>query len=60
VSIETMEKTIHEFHLDEVAAKRYIKKIEHDMKDMGTRLQRQIELIRADTARQIAESKADL
>ena len=56
----TLEQARHDYHLDDVATKRDIKEIERDMKDMETRLQHQIELLRSDTARQIAESKADL
>ena len=59
-SNETLQHAVHDFHLDDVATKRDIKELERDIKDIETRLQHQIELLRADTARQIAESKADL
>lgn len=56
----TLEQARHDYHLDDVATKRDLKEIERDMKEMETRLQHQIELLRADTGRQIAETKADL
>lgn len=70
-SNETLHHAIHDFHLDDIATKttlsevdaalrRDLKEIERDIKDMETRLQHQIELLRADTGRQIAETKADL
>ncbi len=52
-SNETLQQAVHDFHLDDVATKR-------DMKELETAMRHEIELLRADTARQIAESKADL
>lgn len=70
-SNETLHHAIHDFHLDDIATKatlseveaalrRDVKEVERDIKEMETRLQHQIELLRADTGRQIAETKADL
>lgn len=59
-SNETLQHAVHDFHLDDVATKR-------DMKELETAMRHEIELLRAETARQIAEtnqriseSKADL
>ena len=49
----TLEHARHDYHLDDVATKR-------DMKELETTLKHDIELLRADTGRLIAESKADL
>lgn len=49
----TLEQARHDYHLDDVATKR-------DLKEMETALDHKIELLRADTGRLIAESKADL
>lgn len=49
----TLEHARHHYHLDDVATKR-------DMKDLETTLKHDIELLRADTGRLIAECKADL
>ena len=49
----TLEQARHDYHLDDVATKR-------DLKEMETTLDHKIELLRADTGRMIAESKADL
>ena len=49
----TLEQARHDYHLDDVATKR-------DMKELETALEHKIELLRADTGRMIAESKADL
>ena len=49
----TLAHARHGYHLDDVATKR-------DMKDLETTLKHDIELLRADTGRLIAESKADL
>ena len=49
----TLEQARHDYHLDDVATKR-------DLKEMDTALRHEIELLRADTGRLIAESKADL
>ncbi len=49
----TLAHARHDYHLDVVATKR-------DMKDLETTLKHDIELLRADTGRLIAESKADL
>lgn len=43
----------HDYHLDDVATKR-------DLKEIETSLKHDIELLRADTRRDIAESKAEL
>ena len=59
-SNETLQHAVHDFHLDDVATKR-------DLKEIETSLRHEIELLRSDTARhiaetnqRIAESKADL
>jgi hypothetical protein len=49
VSAETLQQAVHDFHLDDVATKRDIRELEL-----------KLELIRSDTARLIAETKADL
>ncbi|NOS89758.1 MAG: DUF1640 domain-containing protein [Methylococcaceae bacterium] len=56
----TLEQARHDYHLDDVATKR-------DMKELETTLKHEVELLRADTGRMIAEtnqriyeSKADL
>ena len=49
----TLEQARHDYHLDDLATKR-------DLKEMETTLDHKIELLRADTGRMIAESKADL
>ena len=49
----TLEQARHDYHLDDVATKR-------DLKEMETALRHEVELLRADTGRLIAESKADL
>jgi len=49
----TLEQARHDYHLDDLAAKR-------DLKEMETALEHKIELLRADTQRMIAENKADL
>jgi hypothetical protein len=49
----TLEQARHDYHLDDVATKR-------DMKELETALEHKIELLRAETGRMIAESKADL
>jgi len=49
----TLAHARHDYHLDDVATKR-------DTKDLETTLKHDIELLRADTGRLIAESKADL
>ena len=49
----TLEQARHDYHLDDVTTKR-------DLKEMETALDHKIELLRSDTARMIAESKADL
>ncbi len=63
-SNETLHHAIHDFHLDDIATKTALSEVDaalkRDIKDMETRLQHQIELLRADTGRQIAETKADL
>jgi hypothetical protein len=52
-SNDTLQHAIHDFHLDDIATKR-------DLKEAETVVKHEVELLRADTARQIAESKADL
>lgn len=49
----TLEQARHDYQLDDVATKR-------DLKELEITLDHKIELLRADTARLIAESKADL
>jgi hypothetical protein len=49
----TLEQARHDYHLDDLSTKR-------DLKEMETALDHKIELLRADTGRMIAESKADL
>jgi hypothetical protein len=48
----TLEQARYDYHLDDVATKR-------DLKEMETALRHEVELLRADTGRLIAESKAD-
>ena len=59
-SNDTLQYAIHDFHLDDIATKR-------DLKESETTVRHEIELLRSDTARQIAETnqhiaegKADL
>ena len=49
----TLEQARHDYHLDDLATKR-------DLKEMDTALRHEIELLRADTGRMIAETKAEL
>lgn len=49
----TLEQARHDYELDNIASKR-------DLKEMETLLRKEIELVRADTKRDIAETKADL
>ena len=67
----TLEQARHDYHLDDVATKRDMKELEtalrRNMKEPETALRHDIELLRADTGRMIAEtnqriyeSKADL
>ena len=49
----TLEQAKHDYHLDDLATKR-------DLKEMDTALRHEIELLRADTGRIIAETKAEL
>jgi hypothetical protein len=49
----TLEQARHDYHLDDLSTKR-------DLKEMEATLDHKIELLRADTGRMIAESKADL
>jgi hypothetical protein len=49
----TLEQARHDYHLDDLSTKR-------DLKEMETALDHKIELLRADTGRMIAESKAEL
>lgn len=50
---QALEQAKHDFHLDDLATKR-------DVKELETELQHSLALIKADTARLIAETKADL
>jgi len=52
-SSETLQQAIHDYHIDDVATKR-------DLRELETHLEHKIELLRAETSRLIAESKADL
>ncbi|WAR45750.1 CCDC90 family protein [Methylomonas rapida] len=56
----TLEQARHDYHLDDVAAKRDLKELEATLKHEMRELDHKIELLRADTQRMIAESKADL
>jgi DNA gyrase/topoisomerase IV subunit A len=49
----TLEQARHDYELDNLATKR-------DLKEMETTLKKDIELLRADSRRDIAESKAEL
>jgi hydroxylamine reductase (hybrid-cluster protein) len=49
----TLEQARHDYHLDELASKR-------DLKELEFSLKKEIELLRADTKKDIAESKAEL
>lgn len=48
-----LEQARHDFHLDDISTRR-------DLKELESALKHDIELLRADTARLIAETKADL
>jgi hypothetical protein len=48
-----LEQARHDYRLDEISTRR-------DLKELETALKHDIELLRADTARLIAETKADL
>ena len=56
----TLEQARHDYHLDDVTTKRDLKELEvllrHDMLEIDHK----IELLRADSGRLIAESRADL
>lgn len=60
----TLEQAKHEFHLDDVATKRDLKDLEvvlrTEIKALESELVHKIELLRADTRRDQAETKADL
>ncbi len=60
----TLEQARHDYHLDDVATKRDLKEMEillkRDIKELETTLEHKIELLRADTGRMIAETKAEL
>ena len=56
----TLEQARHDYHLDDVATKRDMKELETALKHDMAALDHKIELLRADTARMIAESKSDL
>ncbi len=49
----TLEQARHDYHLDDISTKR-------DLKEIEITLKHEIELLRSDTGRMIAESKADL
>jgi len=49
----TLEQARHDYQLDDLATKR-------DLKEIEITLKHEVELLRADTGRMIAESKADL
>jgi hypothetical protein len=49
----TLEQARHDYHLDELSTTR-------DLKELEITLKHEIELLRSDTGRMIAESKADL
>ena len=49
----TLEQAKHDYHLDDLSTTR-------DLKELETTLKHEIELLRSDTGRLIAESKADL
>jgi len=60
----TLEQARHDYHLEGVATKRDLKELEtelkRDIKEMETALRHETELLRADTGRMIAETKAEL
>ncbi len=60
----TLEQAKHDFHLDDVATKRDLKDLEvvlrTEIKTLESELTHKIELLRADTRRDQAETKADL
>lgn len=49
----TLEQARHDYHLDELASKR-------DLKELELSLKKEIELLRSDTKKDIAETKAEL
>ena len=49
----TLEQVRHDYHLDDISTKR-------DLKELEITLKHDLELLRADTGRMIAENKADL
>lgn len=53
VTDNTLQQARHDYHLDEIATKR-------DLVELEANLTHKIELLRADTGKTIAESKADL
>jgi len=60
----TLEQARHDFHLDDVSTKRDLKDLEvvlrTEIKALESELSHKIELLRADTRRDQAETKADL
>ena len=60
----TEDQARHDDYLDDVATKRDMKEQEaelnRDLKEMDTALRHEIELLRADSGRMIAETKAEL
>ncbi len=56
----TLDQVKHDYKLDEVANKRDIRELELKIELVKSELKHDIELLRADTGRMIAESKAEL
>jgi hypothetical protein len=56
----TLEQARHDYQLDDLATKRDLKDIEIALRHDVEKVEIKIELLRADTGRMIAESKADL
>jgi hypothetical protein len=56
----TLEQARHDYQLDDLATRRYLKDIEIALRHDVEKVEIKIELLRADTGRMIAESKADL
>lgn len=56
----TLEQVKHDYKLDEVATQRDTRELELKMEMVKSELKHDIELLRSDTGRMIAESKAEL
>lgn len=56
----TLEHVKHDYKLDDVATKRDLKEVETALKHDIREVELKIELLRADTGRMIAETKAEL